>query len=59
MRSAYLVESLCIYQDPPDLNDLGRILGDIHPVFVAGRGHVDDNIAVNVQGSWRESRHGG
>lgn len=57
MRRAHLVESLCIDQDPPNFNDLGRILCNVHTMFVAGRGHVDDNIAVNIQGSWRESRH--
>lgn len=59
LRSAHLVKSLCVHQDPADLDNLGRVLGDIYAVLVAGGSDVDDHIAVNVQGSRREGGHGG
>lgn len=45
---AYLVAVLAVKQDPAQLDDFCRILGHIDAVLVAGRGYVDDEIAVEA-----------
>ncbi len=47
---AYLVQRVCVQQDPTKLNNLGGVLGHVHAVLVAGSGDVDDDIAVDLEG---------
>lgn len=47
---AYLVTGLCLEQNPSQLNDLGRILGDIDAMFVASGRYVNHHVAVKVVG---------
>ena len=46
--SSHLLATVGIEQDPAKLDDFGRILCNIHPMFIAGGSHMDDNIAVKV-----------
>lgn len=57
--SAHLLESLRVHQDPPNLYDLGRVFGNVDAMLVTGRSHMNDNVAVHAERSWRESRHAG
>ena len=45
---SHLFTVLCIEQDPPNLNDLGRVLGDVNTVFVARRRYINDDVAVEL-----------
>lgn len=56
-QSAYLVAGLGIEQDPAEFNDLGGVLGDIDAMFVAGRGDVDDDVAVQLGDGGRDGGH--
>ena len=46
--SSHLLANIGIEQDPAKFDDFGRILCNIHSMFIAGGGHMDDNIAVEV-----------
>lgn len=49
--------ALGVEQNPTQLDDFCRVLGDKHTMLVARSSHVDDNIAVEV-GLWtRVIRH--
>lgn len=48
-RHAHLFERLCVKQDPSKLNNLGRVLGDVHAVLIASGCDVDHDIAVDVE----------
>lgn len=50
---AYLITIFGVKQNPSQLNDLGRVFGYVNAVFVACRGDVDDNVAVQLRnGGW-------
>jgi len=55
---SYLVKRLCIEQDPADLNHLGRVLGDVHTMLVAGGRNVDDDVAVDLERRGLGGSHG-
>lgn len=44
----YLFKSLCIEQDPSQLNNLCRVLCDIYAVLVGCRRDCNNDIAVDV-----------
>ena len=46
-----LFRTLRIEQNPAELNDFSRVLGDKNAVLVTGSSDVDDHIAVQV-GFW-------
>lgn len=46
--SAYLFTGLCVEQDPPELDDLGGVLGHIDAVLITGRSNVYHDITVEV-----------
>lgn len=48
---AYLVERLGVDHDPAELNDLGRVLGHIHAVFVACGRNMDHDVSIGM--GWR------
>lgn len=47
-RATHLLERICVEQNPSKLNNLGRVLGDVDAVLIARRGHMDHDIAVDV-----------
>lgn len=53
--ATHLLERVGINQNPPELNDLRRVLGHIYAMFVAGGRDVNDDVAVDVE---RLSGHG-
>lgn len=57
--SAYLLAVLGIQENPSELNDLGRVLGNVYAVLIAGGCNVDDDISVEVPllGSRQSYRH--
>lgn len=58
MALSYLLAGLCVEQNPTQLNDLGRVLGHVHAVLVAGGRDVDDDVAVELGGGSLNGRHG-
>lgn len=44
----YLFAALRIEQDPAELDDLCRIFGHIDTVLITGRGHMDDDVSVQI-----------
>lgn len=46
--SSHLVAVLGVEQDPSKLDDLGRVLGNVDAVLVAGSCNMDDDVAVEV-----------
>ena len=50
----YLIAGLCVEQNPSELDHFGRIFGDINAMLIAGGGHMDDDIAVEL-GNGRSS----
>ena len=59
MFPAYFLEVVGIQKDPTELNDLGRILGDINAVLVAGGCNVNDHVAVHLERRTLLGRHDG
>ena len=60
--ATYLLAGFGIQQDPPQLNHLGGILGDVDAMLVTGGCDVDDNVAIQLGGGSRNchrSRRGG
>lgn len=57
--SAYLLTVLGIQENPSKLNDLGRVLGNVYSMLVAGCCNVDNDISVEVPllGSRQSYRH--
>lgn len=53
----YFITALAIQQNPANLDDLGRVLGHIYTVFVAGRGYVDNDVSVQLGDSRSGGRH--
>lgn len=49
MDRRYLVTALGVEQDPSQLDDFGRVLGDIDPMLVTGGGDVNDDISIEVR----------
>ena len=45
----YLFAGLCVQQDPAELNDLSRVLGNIYAVFITRRCNVYHDIAVEIR----------
>ena len=45
---AYLFTALCVEQDPPKLNDLRRVLGDVDAMLIAGCCNVEDYVPVQL-----------
>lgn len=45
---SYLVAVLGVEQDPAQLNDFCRVLCHVDTVLVAGRGYVDDDVAIKA-----------
>jgi hypothetical protein len=43
-----LLAGLCVEQDPSELNDLRRVLRDVHAMFIAGGRYVDDEVPVEA-----------
>lgn len=43
------VDAVGVEQDPAELDDLGRVLGDIDTVLVASGGDVDHDISVGSE----------
>lgn len=56
---AHLIQCVGVQQDPAKLNDLGRVLGHIDTMLVAGGGDVDDDVAVDLEGRVLLSSHDG
>lgn len=55
---AHLFAGLRIQQDPPQLNDLGGVLGHVHAMLVTRRSYVNDNVAVQIAPLRRIGSHG-
>lgn len=55
---AYLITILGIKQNPSQLNHLGRILGHVHSMFVAGSRNVYNDVAVQLRDGGRNGGHG-
>lgn len=57
---AHLFERIRIEQNPTEFDDLGRVLGNIHPMLITGSRDVDHDVAVDGEGgSWLLRRHAG
>lgn len=54
-----LLECVGIEQNPAKLNDLGRVLGDVDAVLIAGGSDVNDNVAVDAELGALLGRHSG
>ena len=54
---SYLIAALAIKENPANLNHFGRVLGHIHAVLVAGRGHVDNDVSVQLWNCRSGGRH--
>lgn len=54
----HLLAGLCVEQDPTQLDDLGRVLGHVHAVLVAGGRDVDDDVAVELRRGSLNGGHG-
>jgi hypothetical protein len=46
--AAYLLAGFGIQQDPPQLDHLCRILGNVDAMLIAGGCNVDDDIAIQL-----------
>lgn len=57
--SAHLFECLRVHQDPTNFDNLGRVLGNVDAMFIAGRGHMNDHVAVEGGRGRRECGHVG
>lgn len=56
-RSTYLLAGFGIQQDPPQLDHLCGILGDVDAMLVAGGCDVDDNVAIQLGGGSGDGCH--
>ncbi|KAK1247827.1 hypothetical protein MKX07_000715 [Trichoderma sp. CBMAI-0711] len=54
-----LFESVGVKENPSKLNDLGRVLGNVHTVLIAGGRNMDDDVAVDVELGHLLRRHDG
>jgi hypothetical protein len=55
----YLFERLGIKLNPTQLNDLGRVFGNINTVLIACGSYMDDDVSVKVRRLRRHTRHDG
>lgn len=44
----YLLAALGVQQNPSELDDLGRVLGHVHSVFITRRGNMYDHVTVQL-----------
>lgn len=49
--ATYLLAILRIQQQPANLDDLGRVLCHVYTMLITSRGHMNDQVAVDV-GLW-------
>jgi len=47
--TAYLLAGFGIQQDPPQLDHLCRVLGNVDAMFIAGGSDVDDDVAIQLR----------
>lgn len=55
--SSHLVAVLGVEQNPPELDNLGRVLGHVDAVLVAGSCNMDDDVAVEIAALGLRSSH--
>lgn len=55
----YLLERVRIKENPTELDNLGRVLGNVDAVLITGGRHVDHDVAIDVELGNLLGRHDG
>lgn len=54
---AHLFQTASIQENPTNLDDLSRIPCHVHPVFIASRGNMDNDVSVDLKRRILLGRH--